>query len=546
MFKRVSTLLILLTGIAALFLGACSKQKSTAGKVVTFNLAADAKTIDPQLGTTTSSARVLAMCKQGLTILGPKPGEVLPGGAESWDISKDGSVYIFHLRKNAKWSNGETVTAHDYLFGMKRALEPSTAAQYAYMLYQVKNAEDYNQNKIKDFFKVGIKVIDEFTLQITLNNQVPYFTQLLANSVTFPLNEKFYNKVKKQYSLTADTLLYNGAYIIKNYVPNGKYIFTKNKYFWNKDSIKVENMTFLMVNNYNTAANMFQTGSLDMTLIKAPQIPQFKNTKALKSVPNGVVWYLQYNVDRHFFTNVNIRRAVALAINREVMCKNILKNGSEPAYAFVPPGMFGGKVDGKLITFRKRYGANLFDPNIEEAKRLYKMGLKDLGYDVSKEGKAKVTLLCESDPSTLRTAQFIQQQLFKNLGLNVILQPNTFQARISKMSQRNYDFVLAGWGPDYNYPTTFLNMWVTGGGNNDTNFSNTQYDKDVNIGQTSDNRDARMTALNKAEVLLMKEMPIAPLYYGYGNWLVKPWLKGVVIRNSGTQISFQWAYVDKK
>ena len=546
MFKRSSTLLILFTGIAALFLGACSKQSSSpSGKAVTYNLAMPGKTIDPQLCTSAPTNKVIELCIEGLVLLGEKAGEVIPGGAKSWDISKDGTVYTFHLRKDAVWSNGEKVTAHDYYYGLKRALTPSVAAQNAYMLYDIINAKQFNQSEIKDFSQVGIKIIDDYTFELTLTNGVPYFTQLLANTIAAPLNEKFFKKVGSQYALSADTLLYNGAYIITEYIPNGKIEYIKNNKYWNKKNIKIDKWTFLMVSNYNTSADMFQSGELDITVIKGPQIPQFKGTPELITKPDGSVWYLQINIDNKFFKNANIRKAMSMAINREVMVKDVMKDGSKPAYAFVPPGIAGGKVDGKLINFRQRYPEKLLSYNVAEAKKLYQKGLKEIGYDEVTEGKAKVELLCQSNPAQQRKAEYLQQQLFKNLGLNVILKPDTFQAKIAKVTQKNYDFALAGWGPNYNYPTTFLNMWVTNGGNNDTNFSNATFDKEIRTAETNDNGDIRIKALHKSEILLMNELPIIPLYFEYRSWLIKPWLKGIVIRSSGTQLGFLNAYIKK-
>ena len=478
-------------------------------------------------------------------IQGSKPGQLLPAGAESWETSKNGITWTFHLRKDALWSNGDKITTKDYYFGLKRSLEPSTAAPAAYMLYSILNATEYNQSKIKDFSKVGIKIIDDHTLELTLTNQVPYFLQLMTQGMAFPLNEKFFNKAGSQYALSPDRMLYNGPYIIKEYIPNGKVVFAKNQKYWGKKDIKLNDINFLMVNNPNTAANMFQSGQLDVTAISGPQIAEFKNNKDLTTSFSGFVYYLEFNTKRKLFNNINIRRAVALGIDREAMCNNIMKDGSKPAYAFVPPKIFGGKVDGKLMTFRKRFGEDLFKGNIKEAQILFKKGLKEIGYNEKVDGKPKVKLLCGTRPEQMRQCQYIQQQLFKNLGLNVILVPNTFQALISKMQQEDYDFVFTAWGPNYNYPTTFLNMWVTGGGNNNSNWSNAEYDKLINIGEKNNNSNDRMNAMNKAEILLMKEMPIVPLYYKYKSWLIKSWLKGVVIRSAGTEISFQWSYIKK-
>jgi len=544
--KRIKNLIFILLGLSTLLLGACSKENSAPGsKPVTFNLGKTPRSLDPQLATSAAANKIDNMIMEGFVIQGPESGRLLPAGAESWDISKDGKVWTFHLRKDAEWSNGDKITSKDYFFGLKRSLEPATAAPAAYMLYSILNAEDYNQSKIKDYSKVGIKVIDDYTIQITLANETPYFLQLMTQGMAFPLNEKFYNKVGSQYALEPDKMLFNGAYIIKEYVPNGKVVFNKNLHYWNKKNIKINDITYLMVNNPNTAANMFQSGQLDVTEISGPQIIEFKNNKDLRTVFSGRVMYLEFNVTNKFFSNVNIRRAIALGIDREAMCKNIMKDGSTPAYAFVPPKLYGGTVDRKLISFRKRFGADAFKPNIQEAQRLFKKGLKEIGYNEKVDGKPEVKLLCETRPEQMRQSQFIQQQLFKNFGLNVVLEPNTYEAFIGKKSQKDFEFVYTSWGPNYNYPTTFLNIWVTGGGNNNSNWSNAEYDKLVKVGENNENSNNRMNAMNKAEILLMKEMPIVPIYYDYKNWLIKSWLKNVVLRFSGTEIGFQWAYIKK-
>jgi len=541
MSKKINILLILLVSTAAIFFGACSKTDSSSKNTVTYNLVIGPKTIDPQLSTSISATKIDTQCMEGLIILGQKSGEVLPGAAEKWDVSKDGLTWTFHLRQNAKWSNGDPITANDFNFGLKRALKPNSAAQNAYILYDIKNAKAYNQGKIKDYSKVGIKVVDKDTIQIVLAHPVTYFAQLISSTIAFPLNEKFYNQVKDQYTLSADKMLYNGPYVLKNYIPNGKYEFEKNPNYWNADNIKIDKLSFLIVGNYNTAADMFKDKGLDITSITGNQIPQFKNTKAFKTVQTGGLDYLEFNVKNKFFSNVNIRKAVGMAIDRRIFCKDILKDGSSPAYGFVPPGISGGKIDGKLITYRKRFGYNLFSYNIPEAKRLYAKGLKELNY----KGKVSVKLLCGNTSGSLRNTQFLQEQLYKNLGMSVELEPNTFQSQLSKMSQENFDFVYTEWLPDYDDPDTYLNIWVKGGGNNYTQWSNKQFDAYIKTAAESPDDNIRMNAMYKAEELLMKEMPVTPIIYRVEPMLVQPKLKGVVLVGLGTTLSFDWAYVEK-
>ena len=543
MTKRIKFFLILFTATIVVLLNGCSKDTITKSnqKLVTYNVQTAPKTIDQQLGTSLSEAQIDAMCLEGLLVLGPDNGNILPGVAKTWNVSKDGIVWTFNLRKDSVWSNGDPVTTHDFNFAYKRALEPKTASQYAYMFYNIKNAQQYNSGKIKDFSKVGIKVIDDYTFQITLNAPVPYFDQVVTNTVALPLNEKFFNTVKSQYALSADKMLYNGAYVIKSYIPNGKYVFEKNPKYWNAKNIKIDKINFLIVGNYNTAADMFKNGGLSMTAIKASQIPQFKDSKALHTIPNGGTLYLKFNTKNKFFKNRNIRLAVAMSINRGILCNEILKDGAIPAFSFVPPGINGGKVDGKNETFRQRYGNDLFTFNTNTAKELYKKGLEELGH----KGSVNVKLLSANDTSSMKNCQFIQQQIFKNLGMNVVMDPNTFQGEISSLAQKNFEFAYTEWMPDYNDPATFLNLWVTNGGQNDTSWSNAQYDKYIKISESTGDNTIRMKVMHEAEVLLMKDMPVTPIFFDVNNTLIQPWLKDVCVMGVATGLSFNWAYIEK-
>ena len=542
MIKRIPLFVILLISSMMVFVSGCTKTDKDTHSLVKYNVGKAPKTIDPQLSTSGNAANITNMCMQGLLINGQVEGEILPGVAKSWTVSKDGLVWNFKLRHNAKWSNGERVTAHDFNYALKRALEPATAAQNAYMLYNIKNSKEYNQGKIKDYSQVGVKVLHDYELEITLANPVPYFAQLITNSIALPLNEKFYKTVTSQYCLSADKMLFNGPYIIKDFIPNGKYTFEKNPHYWNELNISIKNINFLIVNNYNTAANMFKTQGLTMTKIKGPQLPQFKNSKELKITPNGGVAYLMLNTKSKYFKNANIRRAIGWAINRKAYCDNILKDGSEPAFAFVPPGISGGKVDGKLITFRKRYGMDLFNYDAIKAKVMYQKGLKELGI---KNSDVKIKLLSSNDSSSMRNCQFIQQQLFQNIGLNIILEPNTWQGELSKVSQNDFDFCFTEWLPDYNDPATFLNLWVGGQRQNNTQWNNADYNKYIKLAKSTSDNNIRMKAMHNAEVILMADMPVIPLNFGVNCYLIQPWLEGVVLQSAATVLKFNWAHVKK-
>ncbi|MCP4178541.1 MAG: peptide ABC transporter substrate-binding protein [bacterium] len=537
--KFNKTIVLIASALCMLFLFGMT---SALANTVTFNLAEASKSIDPQLVTGVTGAKVDIACMEGLTSV-KKNGITVPAGAKSWTISKDGLVYTFHLRKNAKWSNGESVTAHDYLFGMKRALMPSTASQYAYFLYNIKNAKAYNSSKIKDFSKVGIKVINKYTLQITLAGPCTYFLQLVAQNTMFPCNEKFFNKVKSSYALTPKDMLYNGPWELSQWVTGagGKFVFKKNPYYWDKKNIKIDNLVFKLINAPNTAAIMFKTNQLDLTTINSNQLSQFKyNPEYKKDIeyhPNGGLWYLEFNMHNKILKNQKIRKAMTLAINREQLCKYVLKNHSKPLYAFIPPGTKG--PDGK--TFREAYGNYNIKENIKEAKKLLAEGKKELGIT----GPIHLQLLLNQGGPNQKVSVFIQQQLKKNLGLNITLDVETFQGRLVKMQQHNFDICYAGWMPDYNDPMTYFDIFITGGGNNDPQFSNKEYDNLISKAKVCPNDNKRMEYMHKAEEIFMKASPIAPLFVPYKIWLQKKDLKNVEFTQISPGVNFKWAYVKK-
>ncbi|HJO96025.1 MAG TPA: peptide ABC transporter substrate-binding protein [Victivallales bacterium] len=532
--KKIS--LILFTGLAMLLM--FGMNSAFANTKITYNLGQESKTIDPQLVAGRTGAAVDATCMEGLT-RSKINGQVVPGIAKKWDISKDGKIYTFYLRKDAKWSNGEPVTAQDFVFGIKRALMPSTASVYAYFLYNIKNAEAYNTGKIKDFSNVGVKALNDHTVQYTLNGPCTYFLQVVGASTSFPCNEKFYNKVKKNYALTPKDMIYDGPWKLTKWITGagGKFVFKKNPYYWNKKNIKIDELQYDLIVNKNTAANMFRTNQLDFTSISGNQLIQFKDSKDLIQKMDGGAKYLQFNLLNKYLKNQKIREAITLAINRQELTKFILKDGSVPAYAWVPPGIKG--PDGK--TFREAYGNYNIKENVVKAKKLLAEGIKELGV----KAPIKLKILTANDNASQKVCVFIQQQLRKNLGIDVSLDVETYQGRLQKMTDHSYQISYCGWGPDYNDPMTFLNLWITNGTNNSSHFSNRSYDKLINETMKSSSDSKRMVYMHQAEEILMKELPVAPLFYSSKNYLVKPWLKGVLYRTTSPNISFYWAHVQK-
>ena len=523
--------------ICSLILCSCGNTESSdkATKTITYNILRPPGVIDPQVTTRGPAFIILSNCMEGLVILGNKPGEVLPGVAESWKYTDEGKTLTFKLRKNAKWSNGETITAHEFYNGIIRALEPITAFAMSSILYPIVNAKDFNNDIIKDPSKVGIKVIDDYTIEFNLVKPTPYFIQVLALPCTFPLNKAFYDKVGDKYAQEADKLLYNGPWKITNWVGESEFDFEKNPLYWNKENIKIDKLKFLLLEDLNTATNMFRNDSMDITQISSSLLPQFKNSKELRQTLAGV-WYIVFNTRQKMFKNEKIRRAIGMAINRKTLCNSVRKDGSVPAYALVPNGISGGNGQ----TFRDRFGEKQFDENIKLAQKLFKEGLKEIGH----EGPVTITLTIENTSSVQKDGVFIQEELRKNLGIDLQLLTKTYVARLEDYGLANYELMYTKWGPDYNDPMTFLDLWIKGP-NNRPDWINEKYDDYIKTASNTNDNDIRMKAMYKAETLLMKEMPIVPIYFIATNWLIKPWIKDFVIRSAGTGVSFYWTHVEE-
>ena len=548
-FKIVSIFTALSVSATAFFSG-CTKNDTTdnnagtdvksvkttkadSSKKIVFNLQRIPETMDPSLRTDVSASRALGPCMEGLVKYGKESGKMIPAAAESWELADDNLTWTFKLRKDAKWSNGYPLTAHDFVFSAKRALEPATGAQYSYQLYYIEGAKEFNLQEDKDFTKVGIKAIDDYTLQIKLGKPCTFFLQLLTNSIYYPINEKFYSEVENKFALNADKLIYNGPWKIKNWVHGGKFTYERNTNFWDETIPKTSDLEFLLIPDLNTAANMYRSGELDVTEISGEQLPQFEKNNNIIKNPSGV-YYLQMNTKNRFFKNEKIRQAVSMAINREVFCKYVRKDGSIPGTAFVPTGVAGNEGQ----TFRDEFGKDILKYNPEKAKELLKEGLKEISFS----GTMKVSLLIDQTDDRRRDAQFIQEELHKNLGINVVLEPNTFQSRIAKQSNKDFDFVYGGWLPDYNDPLTYIDLWYSTGGNNNSSWGDPEYDRLVDIASTSSNNKERMEAMAKAEQIMLKGLPVVPLYYTVSNWLVNKDLKDVIIRPVGLFPEFTYAY----
>jgi len=544
--KRIIVALLSMLMVLTAMLAGCSGQNNpTAGKstassspqVINLNLGDEPPTLDPQKTTDEVSITILNDVLEGLVRYN-MDGKLEKGSglAKDWEISPDGLTYTFHLR-DAKWSDGNPITAQDFEFAWKRALNPATAAQYAYQLYYIKGAEEYNTGK-GSADNVGVKALDDKTLQVTLKAPAPQFLGLTSFATYLPLEKSVYEKYGDKVGSDPNTLVYSGPYMIKSWEHEQSITLEKNPNYWDKDNVKLETINFTMLKDNNTIVQNYDSGALDSIFVPGDYMDKYKDTPEYGVKALATVWYLQFNNKDNIFKNANIRKAFTLAINRDLFVKEVAKNGSLPAEALVPPGIPGYDGD-----FRKEAGEAYFkDNDIAQAKEDLQKGLQELG--LSK--LPKITFL-GGDSDTAKKYQMALQQMWnKALGVTVDIQSVAFKVRLDMMDKGNYQIVLAGWGADYNDPMTFLDLWEKGNGNNTAFYDNPNYDKLINEAKVNGDLKARNEEMIQAEKLLMEDMPIGPLWFQARPYVTKPYVKNLYIPTFGPDWELKWTYIEGK
>ncbi|MGE5553992.1 MAG: peptide ABC transporter substrate-binding protein [Betaproteobacteria bacterium] len=496
------------------------------------------ETIDPAMSTGIPEANIELAVFEGLTRIGSND-QIVPGVAYKWEVSKDGKVYTFHLRKS-KWSNGDPVTAHDFAYAWTRALRPETAAEYAYQLFYIKNAEEFNAGKIKDPSQLGIKVIDDYTLQVTLKAPTPFFTFLTGFPTLMPVHKKFVEADPKGWFTKPETYIGNGPFKLDKWEHNSKLELVKNPLYWDAKHVKLERIVLSLVDSNTTQEAMFETNQLDvLDDIPLPSLDRWKKDKGYEVTPYLGTYYYIINCNK--IKDKRVRQALYLAIDRETLVEKILKGGQKPAYAFTPngfpdPAKKGGDfrtIGGNFLT------TGDFKKDVEKAKKL----LAEAGHA---DGKGlSVEILYNTSESHKRIAEFIQQQWKTHLGIdNVKITNQEWKVYLDTRDTDNFDVARAGWIADYVHPLTFMDMHVTGGGNNDSKWGNKKYDELIDFAKNTADQKAAFKAMHEAEAIMMDEMPVIPLYFYTELHVFKPWVKNLTISSLGFW-NFKEAWIEK-
>lgn len=471
------------------------------------------ESLDPQQATDGTSFEVIADYTDGLMQM-DADGQAVPAIAESYDLSDDGLTYTFHLRSDAKWSNGTPVTAADFVFAWQRAVDPAVASEYAYMLSdigQIKNAAEIIAGDM-DKSELGVTAVDDTTLQVELNVPVSYFLSLMYFPTFYPVNEEFFNSCGDTFATSPETTLSNGAFILDSYEPAATaFHLTKNADYYDAGRVQLSGLSYQVIQDSQQALMSYQTGALDTTLVNGEQVDQVKDDPEFKTVGAGYLWYVSPNIDAvPELANLNVRLALTMAIDRDAITGDVLKDGSAPTYTAVPPEFAAGP-DGSDFSADQEKFADVCTYDATAAADYWTKGLEELGIT-----ELSLDMVVDADDAPQKVAQVLKEQwetTLPGLTVNLVVEPK--KQRVQDMQDGNYQLGLTRWGPDYADPMTYLGMWVSGNSNNYGLWSNADYDAIIDECTTGDlctDAEGRWERLYDAEQIVMDEAVIFPLY----------------------------------
>lgn len=442
-----------------------------------------------------------------------------PAGAETVDISDDKLVYTFHLREDATWSNGDPVVATDYEFAWQQALNPEVASDYAYMLYFIHNAEPYFNGEV-EWSEVGVKVIDDYTLEVTLDNPLPYATDLFAFPTLAPINQKFYEEVgADKYATDAEYFCCNGMYELTEWSHNSQIVFQKREDYWNADAVGPDEIVYKIITDSQAGLNSYLSREIDYTDLDSGEVVQQAEAAGFEVgvKPARSSYYLIVNTEDEFMSNQNLRLALAYSIDKQALVDTVYQNDNQPMTSFTPPAIMGANDSSfqeALVAERGEMYPGSGD--LEKAQEYLQAALEELGCTVD---ELNLSIDCADDSLRRNCATFLQEQWRQNLGIENIT-VNSMQTKQVSANRQSGDYCmsLGGWSPDYNDAINFLDLWVTDGGNNDSFWSNEEYDNLIAQATAEADEEVRQQYLFDAEEILAAEMPIIPLYWQCQNY----------------------------
>lgn len=539
---RFSSILALML-VLVLALTACnfgnSTQSGPAGgnnKTLVMTDTAEPPSLDVSKSTDVVSSRVLNNVMEGLMSFDKeqKPQPAIASAPPK--VSADKLTYTFNLR-DSKWSDGKPVRAQDFEYSWLRNLDPKTKSEYAFIMFPIKNAEEYNAGKAKKE-DVGIKALNDKTLEVTLKSPIPYFTGLAAFGTYQPQRQDIVEKHGDKYSKEANTNVYNGPFVLSEWKHDASLTMTKNPQYWDKDKVKLDKIEVKIIKEIASGLNLYNTNKVDFTLLSQEFADTFKDKPDRTVLKELSSWYMEVNHQQKFFQNKKIREALNYAIDKKTLVDGIMKNGSQPSGALVPPSI-NATLDTKFRDVSP--STPKYDP--AKAKQLYQEGLKELG--MTKQPKT-FELVGDDTDTAKKSMEYIKEQLRTNMGFEIKVAAVPFKQRLDRGKNQQFDLLMGGWNGDYNDPQTFTELFLKDSTYNRGKWVNAEYDEIVKKSATNPNIQERLNDQVKAEKILVDDTAIVPLYYRSQLGATKTFVKGLYWNLVGQTYTAKEAYIDWK
>jgi oligopeptide transport system substrate-binding protein len=521
MRRGVLLYISLLTSVLCLLAPACARRETLAEaglrtQTLLIGNLAEPRDLDPHLVAAYTDMNILTTLFEGLTVLDEKSSQALPGVAGHWEVSADGLVYIFHLRPDARWSNGDPVTSLDFAYAFRRILTPALGAEYAYMLWPIKNAGAFNSGKLTDFSAVGLATPDDATLRLTLERPTPYLPALAAHPTWFPVHrasiEKFGRIDQRGTAWTRPgNLVGNGPFTLAGWTPNARVSVTKNPLYWDAAGTRLNRIEFFPIESADVEERNFRAGQMHLTYDVPPsKIPGYRQQAPgqLRLDPLLNTIYLNFNVTKPPLDNPRVRRALSLALDREAISRSVFNGAYLAAHSFTPPDCGGYLPPARAVD------------DFSEARRL----LAEAGYPGGR-GLPVLPLQVLNDNKQPKVAEAIQAMWQRELGVRLTIEPYEQKIWLQNQQSMAHTIGLMGWVGDFADPVTFLGIFVTNGGNNWTGWSNADYDHLINAAANTADPRIRFGLFQQAELLLLTDAPLAPVVFGARTYLIHPAVK---------------------
>ena len=540
--KKQNNLKISAIGVLiALTLAGCGSKKASQTEVVNMSTGTEITTLDSSKAIDDTSLTQISNFNEGLYRIGNK-SKILTGIAKQVTESKNGKKYIFTLRKDAKWSNGDKVTAQDFVYAWQRTVNPKTASEFAYLYSGIHNADKISAEKAS-VKTLGIKATGKYKLTVTLDTPIPYFKLLMGFPSFFPQNQKVVEKYGSKYGSSSKDMVYDGPFIQKGWTgSNLSWKMIKNPNYWDKTSVKLTQMNFQVIKDTTTGLNLYNSKKLDETTLSGSQVAQYKNNKNFVSRKLAQTSYIEFNQSKNtVLKNKKIRQALSLAIDRDQLTGKVLADGSVSATGFVSSGLMTDLNNGKDFAAEASVPSGV-SYNLQKAKKLMAEGLKE-------ENKKTLTLDLLNNDSDVgkKASEFLQSDWEKLPGVKITLTNIPYKSFLTDEANKKFDLALSGWAADFSDPISFLQILTSDNAQNNGSWKNVAFDKAIEKADTTDatNPEKRFKDMIQAEKILMQDQGVAPIYQSTQAQLWNQNVKGLVHNSAGIYYDYKNLNVTK-